>query len=834
MRKKMREYVTGQVSEYSLADAVFGTVFLSAMTLLCFFSAVFMAQDIFPGWTLSQKAIEWVCGIVIFTAALYEIGMRMLPAALQTICLIGVTVLYEWIGFRYWMEHRMDLEDGACALATEYVTKFNKHLKTTIVIWRGKTEFLSLSFAFYALVIVLILLLLSLLWRRRGILLSLPVAVFAAQMTIGYVPGWKGMALFFTALLFIHADGGTGTKTLRMHLNRRQRNRRTWYVSWLLAVCLAGVTICILSGSRILTDATQQRMLAAAPKVQAFQKKAEKKISDMWRSYVMSGQERIGNDTPRYTGKEMLRVTATKCPSEDMLLKGFCGTDYENGNWYCDEKKFLKACADAGYDADEVSAELLQTQYDLYDQGAPRIMMVYNWFTDQFSVMSTGENTRVNYEVEHTGADSRYLFGPYAADHSQNKERRIGDVVVQKPRRQNTFSFYGWDHFTGGIDIDVIPEEKKSPAFQWYAEFVKEAYTNPSGLVPSPDDYLQEEVYASPQEWEGWNVFDIRSQMRLMRLQQEAKYVQNSYTQNSVRLQMALVIASTLRYQRYSLRPGPLPEGEDPVRYFLMDNHKGYCVHFASAAVLLLRNMGVPARYVSGYVIRRADFKWDGDLYTASVKDSNAHAWVEIYLEQIGWVPIDVTPGAEIQDADEEETVRGEEKKEGQETGTDTDDTQTDTDDTQTDTDDTHKDDRKAFGSNRKWTLGWQRYQVVLFLAVLLTVMVVSIRRIMHFYYEMPMREIEAGKCRAAVRRINRRIFRRLRIRSRMLHENPTDAEYEQMLISVYTDISVEEWVRFMRIVRAAAYAQDEVSQEDARFCRQMDCLVRNHCRKGR
>ena len=44
------------------------------------------------------------------------------------------------------------------------------------------------------------------------------------------------------------------------------------------------------------------------------------------------------------------------------------------------------------------------------------------------------------------------------------------------------------------------------------------------------------------------------------------------------------------------------PEGEDFVAWFLTESHRGYCMHFASAAVLLLRSMGVPARYVSGFV----------------------------------------------------------------------------------------------------------------------------------------------------------------------------------------------------------------------------------------
>ena len=80
------------------------------------------------------------------------------------------------------------------------------------------------------------------------------------------------------------------------------------------------------------------------------------------------------------------------------------------------------------------------------------------------------------------------------------------------------------------------------------------------------------------------------------------------------------------------------PEGEDYVTDFLTESRRGYCMHFASAAVLMLRWMGVPARYVAGYV---ADVPASGHV---RVPDSAAHAWVEVYIEGYGWEPVEVTP----------------------------------------------------------------------------------------------------------------------------------------------------------------------------------------------
>lgn len=93
------------------------------------------------------------------------------------------------------------------------------------------------------------------------------------------------------------------------------------------------------------------------------------------------------------------------------------------------------------------------------------------------------------------------------------------------------------------------------------------------------------------------------------------------------------------RCQYDSQAPAP-PEGVDPVDYFLNDSRRGYCMHYASAAALALRSLGIPARYVSGYTA----LCQSGE--TVNVPDRAAHAWVEIWLDGFGWYPVEVTPPA--------------------------------------------------------------------------------------------------------------------------------------------------------------------------------------------
>ena len=108
----------------------------------------------------------------------------------------------------------------------------------------------------------------------------------------------------------------------------------------------------------------------------------------------------------------------------------------------------------------------------------------------------------------------------------------------------------------------------------------------------------------------------------------------------------------------YNLSIGHFPEDKDFAEYFLFEKHEGYCVHFATTATLMFRMYGVPSRYVTGYVVPRDSFRKNGKEYRAWVKDSQAHAWTEIYLSGQGWVPVEVTPGYSQASMDENETDR--------------------------------------------------------------------------------------------------------------------------------------------------------------------------------
>jgi transglutaminase-like putative cysteine protease len=89
----------------------------------------------------------------------------------------------------------------------------------------------------------------------------------------------------------------------------------------------------------------------------------------------------------------------------------------------------------------------------------------------------------------------------------------------------------------------------------------------------------------------------------------------------------------------YTLQPMQRPFNRDLVDFFLFDSNEGYCTSYASAMTMLVRSLGIPARYCEGYVMPHSS----GDPPTYIVTNRQAHAWCEVYFEGFGWVPFEPT-----------------------------------------------------------------------------------------------------------------------------------------------------------------------------------------------
>ena len=116
----------------------------------------------------------------------------------------------------------------------------------------------------------------------------------------------------------------------------------------------------------------------------------------------------------------------------------------------------------------------------------------------------------------------------------------------------------------------------------------------------------------------------------------------------SGRYETLKALEAYLHQMEYSTDCGPLPENiTDAGSYldhFLISSRKGYCMHYATAFVLMANEKGIPCRYVQGYNVRRDS---SGSFL---VTQGNAHAWPEAYFDHVGWVAFEPTPGYTVQE----------------------------------------------------------------------------------------------------------------------------------------------------------------------------------------
>lgn len=305
-----------------------------------------------------------------------------------------------------------------------------------------------------------------------------------------------------------------------------------------------------------------------------------------------SGLISRGNLYP--AGTEQLELRTDREPGETLYLKGFTGGDYSRGIWQ---------------PADEEAVFMKMEENTLHwDQWSDWIPGMYE---SLYFVMNTSSNTG-----EATGFRNLFVEQLNSADNTRYLPyySMRGWRTWQSQGRGYSVRFF--EHSDMAIDWDSI-EAGFETNRDWYYE-LQQAYSKEAAQA-----YTQVSQDAVP---------------RLMQLCRENPLEDLD--------EITAFILYTLQSRAsYTRTPGMFPLNEDPVEYFLFDGQEGYCQHFAAAAVLMYRLYGIPARYAAGYAVSPDDFQLQEDgTYYALVTDEDAHAWPEIFLEDYGWTPVEVTP----------------------------------------------------------------------------------------------------------------------------------------------------------------------------------------------
>lgn len=312
--------------------------------------------------------------------------------------------------------------------------------------------------------------------------------------------------------------------------------------------------------------------------------------------------------------------------SSEMYIKSFAGSYYTGKSWEDFPKNIYKD-----------NSELFNSfeNKNMYPQDFLNV-----------SLSNFRNSIDCNVRIKSLMKNTRYIYSPYGSDNSGFEKIKDNKINAEnKDEYSIDFRYSGsYENFLSSVQLaetgitnsqfrDMTQIEEQ------YRQFVENEY-----LQLPDNEYIQQ----------------LRDEFS--ELIQQAQGISQGYSRDDNSISTEILYDNTQIYSvlykirnlisadtEYTLSPGRTPSNRDFVNYFLLENKKGYCSHYATAGVVLARMCGIPARYAEGYIITADDFTHapqtaDG-RYSIEVKDSRAHAWAEIYIEGLGWIPFEFTPG---------------------------------------------------------------------------------------------------------------------------------------------------------------------------------------------
>ncbi len=277
-------------------------------------------------------------------------------------------------------------------------------------------------------------------------------------------------------------------------------------------------------------------------------------------------------------------------------------------------------------------------------------------------------------------AESGYLMGDATGrlmtSNPKFKGDFFSDVTLSNFRRKKAYTYAPYyasftADFTSFYDSYVAPLDN--------ARYTYPAYLSESYLYMVADSVV-------------YKTADFQAAFTKYKEFVNREYVKSEVTEKVQALAMSFEASNKYEYLN-ALRPyleqntehsflcGKCPKDVDFVENFLFNTNVGYSTHYATAATVLLQARGYPARYVEGYYIpaqafNNADSDRVLEYKTIDITDLYAHAWVEVFDDTYGWIPVEVTPGywsgdfsaPQPPELDEPEPVTPEEPEEDQQT----------------------------------------------------------------------------------------------------------------------------------------------------------------------
>lgn len=603
-REDRKERLMSMVSSV-LFDVLCALIFLS--------SALNMGENAFPEWGLPNGF--WGIALLITFGIIVGMEAAVYRKKWQAVLIRTGIFLVGALGFALYIFNKSgELLSGLCAVLDPYLDVWNDYYGMNLSVPFGNKVFRNMALGTILLLLYFVLLYLARLFRKNHITALFPFTILWLELLVGESPTSAGIIVFFAGVLLAASHSYKMPDLKLSPLSGGNMFQRGQFFVWTRAA-VAVLLLCVLTTWAGREKATELIEEYSEP-VKEIVRESIDNMSDpeyweqlaqnilnggnRWVEAPQKTKEYLDNAPRAYEEVAVFDIRMDKKPATHIYLKGFYADTYENRAWTRDMDSFAQFCKDNN---------LNQTQMitGIYNLGTDKLK-------DAFLAAEKEENIRrivtaVTYRRLST--TTAYLPVHIEINRAMAVLQSDGNYIKDKEREELNFTIW---HYKESYE-EMVSELADTEKLDWeeaYEDFVLQEYTK------VPDDMKSVRTIAA----------DL-----------------DRYARGDRLYAAALVSAWLSEHTTYSLTPPALPLGEDPIEYFLGESRTGYCMHYASAGVMILRKMGVPARYVSGYVIDRSDIRNVLGRYEGTVKDSSAHAWVEIYLDGIGWVPYEMTKG---------------------------------------------------------------------------------------------------------------------------------------------------------------------------------------------
>lgn len=286
-----------------------------------------------------------------------------------------------------------------------------------------------------------------------------------------------------------------------------------------------------------------------------------------------------------------------------MYLKGFVGSTYTPNGWkeidgeaYMEEKSLLNALKDDDFTgARQLS---LAAKSSLADEYAEAKLVIQN-----------------------VGASSKYLYTPYElaeVDENQFKSKQADAL-----------------HATGIFGRRIVDMQYMVTPYTDYPKIANALYTTKN------TDYLRHESYYNQYVYNEYLTVPPDS-LNVLRnhMDKEVLDAETRLPYEQTIRQVENFLAQTMTYNERA----DTPNDQDFLTNILEQTKEGYSVHYATVATLAFRMLGTPARYAEGYIVGLDDVEGLETFSEIDISEKNAHAWTEIYVDMVGWIPVELTP----------------------------------------------------------------------------------------------------------------------------------------------------------------------------------------------